>query len=57
MVLETLVQIEDVGFPPTSPTVSKPVVNETTDTSVAQDEEDDDDDETLSYFSKLAEED
>ena len=41
--------------PPTSPTVSKPVVNETADASVA-DEEDDGDD-TLDYFSKLAEED
>ena len=46
---------EDVMDPPTSPTVSKPVVNETADTSVA-DEEDDGDD-TLDYFSKLAEED
>ena len=43
-------------YPPTSPTVSKPVVNETVDTSADIDEEDDGDD-TLDYFSKLAEED
>jgi len=47
---------EDVMDPPTSPTVSKPVVNETADTSVASEDEDDGDD-TLDYFSKLAEED
>ena len=42
--------------PPTSPTVSEPVVNETADTSVAS-SEDDDGDETLDYFSKLANDD
>ena len=49
---------EDVMDPPTTPTVSAPVVNETADTStsVASNEEDDGDD-TLDYFSKLAEED
>ena len=43
--------------PPTSPTVSQPVIQETVDTSstsVASVDEDDDD--TLDYFSKLAEE-
>ena len=50
---------EDVMDPPTTPTVSSPVVNETADTttSVASVDEDDDGDETLDYFSKLAEED
>ena len=45
--------------PPTTPTVSEPVVNETVDTptSVADSNEEDDGDETLDYFSKLAEED
>ena len=45
--------------PPTTPTVSSPVVNETADTStsVASVDEEDDGDETLDYFSKLAEED
>jgi len=47
---------EDVMDPPTSPTVSEPVVNETADTSVAS-SEDDDGDETLDYFSKLANDD
>ena len=48
---------EDVMDPPTSPTVSQPVIQETVDTSstsVASVDEDDDD--TLDYFSKLAEE-
>ena len=50
---------EDVMDPPTTPTASKPVVNETADasTSVASVDEEDDGDETLDYFSKLAEED
>ena len=50
---------EDVMDPPTTPTVSAPVVNETVDTptSVADSNEEDDGDETLDYFSKLAEED
>jgi len=45
--------------PPTTPTASKPVVNETVDasTSVTDVTEEDDGDETLDYFSKLAEED
>ena len=45
--------------PPTTPTASKPVVNETADTStsVADSNEEDDGDDTLDYFSKLAEED
>jgi len=50
---------EDVMDPPTTPTVSSPVVNETVDasTSVTDVTEEDDGDETLDYFSKLAEED
>ena len=49
---------EDVMDPPTSPTVSEPVVNETVDTSVASTSNDEDDgDETLDYFSKLANDD
>ena len=49
---------EDVMDPPTSPTVSEPVVNETADTSVASTSDDEDDgDETLDYFSKLANDD
>ena len=49
---------EDVMDPPTSPTVSQPVITETVDTSPTSvaDSEDDGDD-TLDYFSKLAEED
>jgi len=44
--------------PPTTPTVNKPVVNETVDTSVASTSNDEDDgDETLDYFSKLANDD
>jgi len=49
--------------PPTTPTVSEPVVNETADTSFQVDtstsvaDSEDDGDETLDYFSKLAEED
>ena len=45
---------EDVAIPPTA-TPSKPVVTETVDTPSPQ-VEDEDSDETLSYFSKLAEE-
>ena len=50
---------EDVMDPPTAPTVTAPVVNETADTStsVADSNEEDDGDDTLDYFSKLAEED
>ena len=49
---------EDVMDPPTSPTVSAPVVNETADTSTSvADNDEDDGDDTLDYFSKLAEED
>ena len=43
--------------PPTTPTVSKPVVNETADTSTSVANDEDDGDDTLDYFSKLAEED
>ena len=53
---------EDVMDPPTTPTVSEPVVNETADiptvdTSTSAVNDEDDGDETLDYFSKLAEED
>ena len=48
---------EDVMDPPTSPTVSAPVVNETADTSTSVADDEDDGDDTLDYFSKLAEED
>jgi len=48
---------EDVMDPPTTPTVSKPVVNETADTSTSVANDEDDGDDTLDYFSKLAEED
>ena len=43
--------------PPTAPTVTAPVVNETADTSTSVADSEDDGDDTLDYFSKLAEED
>jgi len=48
---------EDVMDPPTAPTVTAPVVNETADTSTSVANSEDDGDDTLDYFSKLAEED